>query len=64
MGTLVEVTIRHLSDHAAFDGWAWSHEDGTLEAFWYEEGARHTFFFNADGKQLRGKKYALEYRSK
>ena len=64
MGTLVEVSIYHIGNNAPFKGWAWSHEDGTLEAFWYEEGARHTFFFNADGTQLRGKKYRLEHRSK
>lgn len=67
MGSLVEVTIIRVSDDLKLDGHAWTRDDGKLEAFWYENGSRLNFLFEADGTQIglfHGcKKYKLERKS-
>lgn len=60
MGTLVEVTIHRLSDRANWKGYAWTHDDGRLEAFWYDDDARMTFFFDAEGNQIGAKTYSIQ----
>ena len=59
MGTLVEVTVQRLSDKANWKGHAWTRENGTLEAFWYEDDIRLTYFFDAKGNQIGGKTYMI-----
>lgn len=67
MGSLVEVTILRNSDKVEFEGHAWTRDDGKLEAFWYEDGTRVNFLFEANGTQIgmfHGcKKYELKRKS-
>jgi hypothetical protein len=51
MGLLQECSISN-SEGVKFKGYAWTREDGTFEAFWYEGGNRVTQFFNSNGKPL------------
>ena len=63
MGTLQEVTVVRHSDKVPFSGHAWLREDGSFEAWWYENGIRHTYPFDLNGRQLgHFKRYTIQLR--
>jgi len=52
MGVLSEVTVIRLDNSEAYPAHSWLRDDGTFEAFWYENGVRLCFFFQCDGQQI------------
>ena len=62
MGILQECMIHRLDGSDSFKGHSWAREDGTLEAFWYEEGNRITHFFYANGQPMGfWNKYRIQF---
>ncbi len=61
MGILSEATVSRLDSGEKFSAHSWLREDGSFEAFWYENGIRVCFFFQCDGKQMGlWKQYKLQ----
>ena len=63
MGILSEVVVTRTYDNVSFKGHSWTREDGSFEAFWYEDGNRLTMFFDCNGLQKGAwKKYRIQFR--
>ena len=61
MGELSEAVVCKLDNTTCFKANTWVSGDGTLEAFWYEDGNRITHFFKANGEQIGSwKRYKLK----
>ena len=62
MGHLEEVSICKIDSTTCYKGHAWTCEDGSLEAFWFEGGKRLTQSFDVKGTQLGvWRKYLLRH---
>ena len=63
MGSLQQVSVIRIHDGVAYDGYAWSLENGTYECFWDENQVRHNYYFDAKGEQLKvlRKTYTIKF---
>ena len=64
MGTIQIADVIRLKDGVKIECYAWTREDGSFEAFWYEDSIRMDLFFDSEGYQLIPwmKKYQLVLR--
>ena len=52
MGVLTEAVVIRVDTGQKYKALSWLRDDGSFEAFWYEDGVRVTFFFQCNGKQV------------
>lgn len=63
MGSLSECKICKLDNSTCYEGYLWTRDDGSFEAFWHEAGLRVTRFFDSTGKQIGAwKQYVLKLK--
>jgi len=52
MGVLTEAVVVRLDSSDQHKAHSWLRDDGSFEAFWYEDGVRVCFMFDTAGNQL------------
>ena len=52
MGILAEAVVERLDGSNRHDAHSWLRDDGSFEAFWYENGVRVCYMFGPNGQQL------------